>query len=312
RGAARPGAAGALPGATAGHRRRFDQLRAPARHRWGVAGTGAATRAPGDGPPGVLLLTPSERRDASMSSDETGLNLFEDNASAAGGFPRATVGGYQRQPVDDYLRHLEGQLTETRQRCRALEAELGRLERELASRPPLREDLDFSDLGGHTSQILALARAQAREIIAEADATAAERADAAAQQAATVRAEAEQEAADVRAASLDEARAMRAQLSDDSTSELGRARAEAAAIVAAAEREAETVRLRARAAADDVTEQARLAAERTVAAAEHAAGRTRAASAEEREVALAEMDRARAEHERRTSEMFQQASEHAR
>lgn len=247
-----------------------------------------------------------------MPSEESGLNLFEDNASAAGGFPRATVGGYQRQPVDDYLRHLEGQLTQTRQRCRALELEVGRLERELANRPSLRDELDFSDLGGYTSQILSLARAQAKEVLAEADAAAAQRTDATEREVAALRADAEQEAADVRSAALEEARVMRARLTDDTTGELERARAEAAAIVAAAQREAETVQLRAHAAAEDATQKARLAAEQTVAAAQQHANQTRAASAQEREAAVAEMDRARGEHERRTTELFEQAAQNAR
>ena len=42
-------------------------------------------------------------------TDDTGLNLFDDRASAAGSFPH-TMFGYDRPTVDNYVRDLEQQL----------------------------------------------------------------------------------------------------------------------------------------------------------------------------------------------------------
>lgn len=47
-------------------------------------------------------------------SEETGLNLFDDRASAAGSFPHAMM-GYDRSSVDNYVRDLERRLAAARQ-----------------------------------------------------------------------------------------------------------------------------------------------------------------------------------------------------
>jgi len=42
--------------------------------------------------------------------EETGLNLFEDKASAVGGFPHAML-GYDKQAVDSYFQYLDQPVT---------------------------------------------------------------------------------------------------------------------------------------------------------------------------------------------------------
>ncbi|MGI8768416.1 MAG: transposase, partial [Propionibacteriaceae bacterium] len=64
-------------------------------------------------------------------ADDSGLNLFDDNASAAGNFPSA-LRGYDRKAVDEYVRGLEHRLVELQQRHRDVDSRVRELEDDLA------------------------------------------------------------------------------------------------------------------------------------------------------------------------------------
>ncbi|MGD7706901.1 DivIVA domain-containing protein [Microlunatus sp. Y2014] len=243
-------------------------------------------------------------------SDESGLTLFEDNASVAGSFPRAAMGGYQRQSVDEYLRAQEHELTRTRRRVHELEREIEELRAELAERPASVEDLDFSQLGGYSAQMLGLARDQAQEMTDEARREAMRIRGEAKRDATRLLHAAETEAADARQLGLTEVGELRARLDRDTTGEVARAREESAALIAAAQREAEIVRLRARQEAASTTEQARLAAEQTVATATRQANELRATLAQEREQAITDLRTEQEQHREKTSALLDEATQH--
>ena len=99
-------------------------------------------------------------------TEDTGLNLFDDRASAAGSFPHAML-GYDRPTVDNYVRDIEQQVSTLRQLTRHLRAEVAAAQRE-------HGDSDFTRLGSHATQMLRAAEAQASDLISKA-ATEAER-----------------------------------------------------------------------------------------------------------------------------------------
>ena len=104
------------------------------------------------------------------SSDNTGLGLFDDTASAVGNFPTA-LRGYDRTAVDDYVRTLEASVVQSRRRATQLEQQVsgsagpgGGQQRQ----GPGVQDLDYSNLGGRANDILRLAQEQARELVENA------------------------------------------------------------------------------------------------------------------------------------------------
>ena len=105
------------------------------------------------------------------SSDNTGLGLFDDAASAAGNFPTA-LRGYDRAAVDDYVRTLEGSTVEVRQRAANLEGQVADLQRQLEESRH-NQEVDYSNLGDRASEILRLAEEQARDVLDRAGADAA-------------------------------------------------------------------------------------------------------------------------------------------
>ena len=101
------------------------------------------------------------------SSDNTGLGLFDDAASAVGNFPTA-LRGYDRTAVDDYVRTLEASVVQSRRRASQLEQQIGGLQDQLTSHTEKgqgSQDLDYSNLGGRANDILRLAQEQARELV---------------------------------------------------------------------------------------------------------------------------------------------------
>ena len=93
-------------------------------------------------------------------SEETGLNLFDDRASAAGSFPHAMM-GYDRSTVDNYVRDLEQRLSAARQLNR------DRL-RDLESLKSEQGTTDFTRLGAHATNLLRAAEAQADDLVTKA------------------------------------------------------------------------------------------------------------------------------------------------
>ena len=86
-------------------------------------------------------------------TEETGLNLFDDRASAAGSFPHAML-GYDRPTVDNYVRDIEQQVATLKQLTRHLRLEL-------ANAQSAHGDTDFTRLGAHATSLLRAAEAQA-------------------------------------------------------------------------------------------------------------------------------------------------------
>ena len=103
------------------------------------------------------------------STENTGLGLFDDAASAVGNFPTA-LRGYDRTAVDDYVRTLEASVVQSRRRATQLEQQVAALQDQLttSSDKSNTSDLDYSNLGGRANDILRLAQEQARELVENA------------------------------------------------------------------------------------------------------------------------------------------------
>ena len=178
----------------------------------------------------------------------TGLNLFDDRASAAGSFPHG-MWGYERQAVDGYVRDLEKQISTLRQLTKHLRREMATLQ----SRTP---DTDFSRLGSYATSMLRAAEGQAAELISRAGLEAERIKEEARRVAADMRAGAQTEADDVRMAALGNMRRVREQLDRDVEKALNDVRTESASIVDAARRQAENLTKQAKTTADMTIQQA--------------------------------------------------------
>ena len=78
--------------------------------------------------------------------EETGLNLFEDKASAVGGFPHAML-GYDKQAVDSYIQDLEQRLLEMKVQLREQRRETSFVRAQVGT-------TDFAKLGAHARGLL--------------------------------------------------------------------------------------------------------------------------------------------------------------
>ena len=94
--------------------------------------------------------------------EETGLNLFEDKASAVGGFPHAML-GYDKQAVDSYIQDLEQRLLEMKVQLREQRRETSFVRAQVGT-------TDFAKLGAHARGLLEAAEAQAAELVRLAEA----------------------------------------------------------------------------------------------------------------------------------------------
>ena len=103
------------------------------------------------------------------ASDNTGLGLFDDTASAVGNFPTA-LRGYDRTAVDDYVRTLEESVVKSRRHATQLEQKVTMLQDEVASAGDGADskEVDYANLGGRANDILRLAQEQARELVQNA------------------------------------------------------------------------------------------------------------------------------------------------
>jgi len=93
-------------------------------------------------------------------ADESSLPFFDRTATAAGGFP---VGrrGYDKQAVDDYVRALEAQLAQTRNKVDELQSGSAPLQRQLDEAKRQLEasaNPSYAGLGDRAAQILRLAQ----------------------------------------------------------------------------------------------------------------------------------------------------------
>jgi hypothetical protein len=156
-------------------------------------------------------------------TEETGLNLIHDTASAAGTFPHS-VWGYDRQTVDTYVQELEQQLSAAKQLIR-------HMQREVAASKRTADASDFTKLGDYTAQMLQAAEGQSRELLDQANQEA-ERIKAEARRlAAEARAGGEQEADDIRLNAQGTFKRMRAEVDVQCAKELDRAREQANSIL---------------------------------------------------------------------------------
>jgi len=227
-------------------------------------------------------------------TDDPGLSLFDETASAAGHFPSA-LRGYDRQAVDDYVLSLEAQRSRLREQVARLQQEL----HEALNRPERRsEDNDFNHLGGYATEMLGAARAQAREITDRAAAEAEEVMEEARRQANFIREQAERDGEDVRMTAMGELRELRTNLERQVGEQVELAREEGDRLVVGAKHHAEALSTQAQRKAQAMLEAARLEAESLRQTAEREAATLRATSATEREELLAKLA---AEHEESAS-----------
>jgi hypothetical protein len=214
-------------------------------------------------------------------TEETGLNLIHDTASAAGSFPHS-VWGYDRQTVDSYVQELEQQLSAAKQLIR-------HMQREVADAKRLSEASDFTKLGGYTTQMLQAAEGQSRELLDQANQEA-ERIKAEGRRlAAEARASGEQEADDIRLNAQATFKKMRAEVDLQCARELDRARDQAAGILSSAKTQSDHQLVEAQRAAEALTQGAKLEADRIAQSASAQALETKLAAEKEREELLAQL-----------------------
>lgn len=233
-----------------------------------------------------------------MATSESGLNLFDETASAAGSFPRARR-GYDMKVVDDYVLTLEDQAAGLRRRVRDLEQELeeARASASTNSRAPAA---DFSSLGAHTTTLLTSAEQQAGETTAQAGRDADKLRDQARREAAEIVDAGRAEADDIRLTALAEVDQIRARMDDTIAEQVRLTREDGDTLLANARTRAETILQEANARADALAEDARLEAAQIRQAAESEAADVRRAALAAREELLATM---KAEHEDLTRRM---------
>lgn len=210
-----------------------------------------------------------------------GLNLFDERASAVGGFPMV-FRGYEKDAVDSYIREIETQLSRAKE-------EVHRLERENAVAQATQGDTDFARLGSHATMILTTAEREAAQITANAAAEADRITSEAHQRAAQVRAHAEQDAGELQMSGHAQLNALRAESERQSGEALSMARSNAESILATAQARAAALQREADQGARTVTEQAELRAREIVHEAELAAAKLRSDLATEQAQSLATM-----------------------
>ncbi len=165
----------------------------------------------------------SDPLDGHEDNEETGLNLFDDRASAVGNFPHAML-GYDRQAVDSYVR-------DTEQRVIELRVQLREARREAEFARAAVGTTDFSRLGAHARGILEAAESQAAELVRLAESESDRIRDDGRRAAATLREAAQKEADDVRLGGLAGLRKLRQAQAEEGQRALDAARHDAETIV---------------------------------------------------------------------------------
>ena len=165
--------------------------------------------------------------------EETGLNLFDDTASAAGSFTHS-MWGYDRTSVDNYVREIEQQVSTLKQLTRHLRGQVSQAQAEATQS-------DFKRLGVHATEILTAAEAQAKDIVAMAGREAERIKEEGRRVAADMRAAAQTESDDIRVAGLANQRELRDQAAKDSRTAIEQARLQARTIVEQAGTHAEAI-----------------------------------------------------------------------
>jgi cell division septum initiation protein DivIVA len=244
------------------------------------------------------------------SSDNTGLGLFDDAASAVGNFPTA-LRGYDRTAVDDYVRTLEASVVQSRRRASQLEQQISGLQDQLASHAEKGPgDLDYSNLGGRANDILRLAQEQARELVENATIEAEKLKEAARREADTVRSSAAREGNAIKSGGVAEIDQLRSKLHAEVQAQVDKAKAEAEALIAAARRQAESLRREADHEAQTTRQNAYLDTENLRRTVEREAAEVRQQVATEREQAMSQLKQIHDEAQARTAAMLAEATKH--
>lgn len=242
-------------------------------------------------------------------SDQSGLSLFRQTASAAGNFPGSRR-GYDRQAVDEYVLGQERELAQARKAVADLQYRLNEAENAPEPEPVAAEPVDYTHLGGNATEILRLAQVQSRELTDRAAREAARIVEEGRRAGATARSTGEQEAEDIKVAAVADLRQMRSSMDRQASEQLNQARSESDSMVVAAQRHAESMTREAQRKVSGMLEAARLEAASVRQAAEKDAAKIRSDSAIEREQLLARLT---AEHDTASSKaatMLAEATSH--
>lgn len=219
----------------------------------------------------------------SQKENQSGFDLFDENATAVRGFPTA-MRGYEKRAVDDYIRDMERELSDMKQRYREVM-------RELTAANLRHDDTDFAKLGTYTSSLLKAAESQAADLVARAQGQADAITSGAKERAAEIKRAQEQHAAQQQIVGIEELKRLRAELERQTHTELEAARAEARGLREAADQHCAMVKTDAETQAAAELQAARAQAAREVALlhdeAQVEAERIRAASAKERKEIIA-------------------------
>ncbi len=247
------------------------------------------------------------------ASDDSGLNLINETASAAGNFPGA-LRGYDRSSVDEYVHTIERQLVETRRQRRDLANEVETLKAKVTELHKAlsiaEEDPDFAEVGARAADILRVAEEQAKEIVDKAELTADRARESGRREEVAARRVGEKDAADLRMAGMAEIAELRRQLEQQTTEQVEHAKAEAASLLAAGQREAEAFRRQAEHATSSTQQTAQLEIAALRQSAEKDAAQIRQQIAAEREVATEELRTTHSEAVAATSALLAEATQH--
>lgn len=238
-----------------------------------------------------------------FDSEETGLNLFDDQATAAGSFPHSML-GYDRHAVDVYVREVEAQVSQ-------LKMQLRERNREIEFIKEQQGKTDFTRLGAHATGLLRAAEAQASDIVQQGSHEA-ERIKAEARRtAAALREAAQQEADDVRLTGLAGLRDLRQQQAEVGKEALETARRDGDLITADARVKAEGLIEAATLRASALMEAASAEAGRLAQEAQRAATESRLAAERAAEESLAKAAETAKQAEATVADRLEQADKTA-
>jgi cell division septum initiation protein DivIVA len=245
------------------------------------------------------------------ASDNTGLGLFDDAASAVGNFPTA-LRGYDRTAVDDYVRTLEESVVKSRRHATQLEQQVTMLQDEMASAGDSADskEIDYANLGGRANDILRLAQEQARELVQNATVEAEKVKEQARREADGLRNSAAREGDAIKSGGAAQIDQLRGKLRDEVKGQVDKAKAEADALIAAARRQAESVRREADNEAQATRQNAYLDTENLRRTIEREAAEARARLAADRERAIAELKAAHDDAHQKTAALFAEATKY--
>lgn len=162
-----------------------------------------------------------------------GLTLFDERATAVGGFPNAVL-GYDKQAVDAYVRQLERQVLDLRRQAReqTTESELVKSQANAT---------DLTRLTGHAAVLLNSAESHSEQLKTTAQLEAQSIRETARRDGEELRAGGQQEADDLRATSMANLRRLRDKQTEELRATLAAARQEADQVVASGSRHSEAV-----------------------------------------------------------------------